>query len=266
MKIPPAWQAGAMGSLEVLSGSMHDSQGTTPHARRAMTMRELVAAIAHEVNQPLAAIVANADACLSWLGTEQPDLACMRKAAERIIRDGYRASAVLSSIHALFNVPSQAMSELDLNEVVRETFELMRNELNRYDVVLQVDLCTQLRGAWGNRIQLQQVLINLIKNAIESMSESVVRPLLVRVSTAIQGAMAMIAVEDSGSGFDAAAAERMFEPFFTTKREGTGVGLSICRSIVEAHGGILRATRKESAGSVFEFTVPLIQRPILLQN
>jgi hypothetical protein len=120
-----------------------------------------------------------------------------------------------------------------------------------------MDLCKQLGLIRGNRIQLQQVLINLIKNAVESMSDSVVRPLLVRVSTAIQGESAVVVVEDSGSGFDATAAEHMFEPFFTTKRKGTGVGLWICRSIVEAHGGALCATRKESPGSVFQFTVPI---------
>jgi C4-dicarboxylate-specific signal transduction histidine kinase len=262
MRNPPAWQAGELGSLEGPNSSMHDSQAMASHASRAMTMKELVAAIAHEVNQPLAAIVANADACLSWLGTDQPDTARVREATERIVRDVFRASAVLSSMRALLEVPLHAMSELDLNEIIRDIFDLMRNELNRYDVVLQIDLCKHLRGIWGNRIQLQQVLINLIKNAIESMSDSVLRPLLVRVSTAIQGELAVVAVEDSGSGFDAAAAEHMFEPFFTTKSEGTGVGLSICRSIVEAHGGVLFATRKESQGSVFQFTVPLISQPI----
>jgi C4-dicarboxylate-specific signal transduction histidine kinase len=266
MRNPPAWLAGELGSLEVPSGSMHDSQATASHAPRAMTMRELFAAIAHEVNQPLAAIVANADACLSWLDTDPPDMARVRKATERIVRDGYRASAVLSSIRTLLKVPSHAMSQLDLNEVIRDIFDLMHNELSRYDVVLQVDLCAHLRGIWGNRVQLQQVLINLIKNAIESMSDSVVRPLLVRVSTANQGEVAVVAVEDSGSGFDAAAAEHMFEPFFTTKRDGTGVGLSICRSIVEAHGGVLCATRKESPGSVFQFTVPLISQPISMRS
>ena len=223
-----------------------------------MTMRELVAAIEHEVNQPLAAIVANADACLSWLGTDQPDMARTRMATERIVKDAYRVGAVLSSIRALFEAPSPAMSELDLNEVIRDISDLMRNELSRYDAVLQIDLCKNLRYIRGNRIQLQQVLINLIKNAIESMSDSAVRPPLVRVSTAIQGELAVVAVEDSGRGFDSAAAEHMFEPFFTTKRGGTGVGLSICRSIVEAHGGVLCATGKESPGSVFQFTVPLI--------
>jgi C4-dicarboxylate-specific signal transduction histidine kinase len=266
MKNPPAWLAGAWGSLQVPTGSMHDSQATASQAPRAMTMRELIASIAHEVNQPLAAIVANADACLSWLGTDQPDLARVRKATERIVRDGYRASDVLSSIRAVLKTSAPAMSELNLNGVIRDTLDLMRNELIRYDVVLQIGLCKQLGCIWGNRIQLQQALINLIKNAIESMSDSVVRPLLVRVSTAVQGELAVVAVEDSGSGFDAAAAEHMFEPFFTTKREGTGVGLSICRSIVEAHGGVLCASRKESAGSVFQFTVPLIHPPTSIQN
>ena len=229
-------------------------------------MRELIASVAHEVNQPLAAIVANADACLSCLATDQPDLARVRRAAKRILRDGYRASVVLSSIRAVLENPVPAMSELNLNEIIRDIPDLMRNELSRYDVILQIDLCKQLGSIRGNRIQLQQVLVNLIKNAIESMSESVARPLLVRVSTAIRGKWAVVAVEDSGSGFDAATAEHMFEPFFTTKREGTGVGLSICRSIVESHGGVLCATRKQSPGSVFHFTVPLIHHPLSTQD
>jgi C4-dicarboxylate-specific signal transduction histidine kinase len=266
MRNPPAWLAGAWGSLELPICSLHDSQATASQAPRAMTMSELIASITHEVNQPLAAIVANADACLSYLGTDQPDLARVRKAAKRILRDGYRASAVLSSIRAVLESPPPSMSELNLNEVIRDILDLMRNELSRYDVILQINLCKQLGCIRGNRIQLQQVLVNLIKNAIESMIDSVVRPLLVRVSTAIQGELAVVAVEDSGSGFDAAAAEHMFEPFFTTKRKGTGVGLSICRSIVEAHGGVLSATRKESPGSVFQFTVPLIHPPISIQN
>jgi C4-dicarboxylate-specific signal transduction histidine kinase len=266
MRNPPAWLAGAWGSLAVPTGSPHDSQATASEAPRAMTIRELIASVAHEVNQPLAAIVANADACLSCLGADQPDLARVRRAAKRILRDGYRASAVLSSIRTLLESPVPAMSDLNLNEVIRDILDLMRNELSRYDVILQIDLCKRLGCIRGNRIQLQQVMVNLIKNAIESMSDSVVRPLLVRVSTAIQGKLAVVAVEDSGSGFDAAVAEHMFEPFFTTKREGTGVGLSICRSFVEAHGGVLYATRKQSPGSVFQFTLPLIHLPISIQN
>jgi C4-dicarboxylate-specific signal transduction histidine kinase len=266
MRNPPARLAGAWDSQEVPRGPLHDSQATPSQAPRAATMDELIASIAHEVNQPLAAIVANAEACLSCLGTDQPDLARVRKAAKRIVRDGYRASAVLSSIRAMLKSPVPAMSELNLNEVIRDIPDLMRNELSCYDVILQIDLCKQLGCIRGNRIQLQQVLVNLIKNAIESMIDSAVRPLLVRVSTAIQGEFAVVAVEDSGSGFEAAAAEHMFAPFFTTKRGGTGVGLSICRSIVEAHGGVLCATRKESPGSVFQFTVPLIHLPISIHT
>jgi C4-dicarboxylate-specific signal transduction histidine kinase len=221
-------------------------------------MRELVASIAHEVNQPLAAIVANAECCLSWLGTDPPDMTRARKAAERIVRDGYRASDVIEGIRASLKAPTPAMSQLDLNALIRDILELMRTELSCHDVVLQIELCKELRYVCGNRIQLQQVLINLIKNAIESMSESVARPLLVRVSSATQDQLAVVAVEDFGSGFDAIAEKSMFEPFFTTKRDGTGVGLPICRAIVEAHGGVLWARRKEAQGSVFLFTVPMI--------
>jgi len=266
MRNPRAWPASVWGSLEVPAGSPHDSQVTASAAPYAMPMTELIASIAHEVNQPLAAIVANADACLSCLGTDQLDLARARKAANRIVRDGYRASAVLSSIRSMLQSPAPAMSALNLNDVIRDVLDLVRHELSWHDVILQIDLCKQLGCIRGNRIQLQQVLVNLFKNAIESMIDSVVPPLLVRVSTAIRGELAVVAVEDSGSGFDDAAAEHMFEPFFTTKREGTGVGLSICRSIVEAHGGVLCATRKESPGSVFQFTVPLIHPPISVQN
>jgi C4-dicarboxylate-specific signal transduction histidine kinase len=266
MRNPPEWLAGACGSLEVPTGSLHASQDTASQSRRCMTMRELIASVAHEVNQPLAAIVANADACLSCLGTDQPDLARVRQVANRILRDGHRASAVLSSMRAVLESPVPATSELNLNEVIRDILDVMRNELSWHDVILQIDLCKQLGCIRGSRIQLQQVLVNLIKNAIESMIDSVVRPLLVRVSTAIQGELAVVAIEDSGSGFDAAAAAHMFEPFFTTKREGTGVGLSICRSIVEAHGGVLSATRKDAPGSVFQFTVPLIHPPMSTQN
>ena len=165
-------------------------------------------------------------------------MARAREAAQRIVRDGYRASDVLNNIRALLKTSAPTMSQLDLNRVIRDILELMRDELSRHDVVLQIDLCRKLRYVRGNRTQLQQVLINLIKNAIESMSDSVARPLLVRVSTAAQGQSAVVAVEDFGSGFDAIAEERMFEPFFTTKGEGTGVGLPICRSIVEAHRGV----------------------------
>lgn len=266
MRDLPAWEAAALGSPEGLSYASYDSPAAASHAPHTMTMRELIASIAHEVHQPLAAIVANADACLSWLGADPPDMARVREAAERIVRDGYRASAVLCSMRALNRVPSHAMSELDLNELIREVLDLMHNELGRGDLLLQLDLCGHLRGIWGNRIQLQQVLINLIKNAIESMSDSVSQPRLIRVSSAIQGEVAVVAVEDCGSGFDAAAAEQMFEPFFTTKRGGTGVGLWICRCIVEAHGGTLCATRKESQGSVFQFTVPLIHPSISTRN
>jgi C4-dicarboxylate-specific signal transduction histidine kinase len=255
-----AWRAGLLES-HALSAAITDLQPNRTNLPRLETIREFSASIAHEVNQPLAAIVANAESCLSWLGADPPDVTRARKAAERIVRDGNRAGAVLDSMRTLLNTRAPAMSHLDLNGVIRDILELMRNELGRYDVVLQIDLCRALRYVRGNRIQLQQVLVNLIKNAIESMTDSISRPLLVRVSTASQGSLALVAVEDFGSGFDAIEKECMFEPFFTTKPEGTGVGLPICRSIVEAHGGVLWACPKQAHGSVFKFTVPMINPP-----
>jgi C4-dicarboxylate-specific signal transduction histidine kinase len=260
-----AWQDEILSSAEPTVATLSDAQAGT-HASRVITLRELIASIAHEVNQPLTAIVANAESCLSWLATDTPDLGRVRKAAERIVRDGCRASAVVGSIRALLKAPAPSMSSLDINEVIRDILESMRSELSRYDVVLQIDLCKSLRCVLGNRIQLQQVLINLIKNAIESMSDSEARPLLVRVSTEAQGPAAVVAIEDFGIGFDAIAEESMFEPFFTTKREGTGVGLPICRSIVEAHGGALWACRKATHGSVFQFTVPMINPPLSMEH
>jgi signal transduction histidine kinase len=195
-----------------------------------------------------------------------PDVARVRKAAERIVKNGHHARAVLISMRAQLEAHTPVMSDLDLNKVIRDILDLMRTELIRYDVVLQIELCRYLGRIRGNRIQLQQVILNLVKNGIESMSESVIRPLLVRVSTKMNGDSAVVAVEDSGTGFDPAVAVRMFDPFFTTKRQGTGVGLPICRSIVEAHGGVLWATRGERQGSVFRFTVPLIRHDVSMEN
>jgi C4-dicarboxylate-specific signal transduction histidine kinase len=266
MKHRPRQDDGKLASMAVPNRSLVDSQASPYHTARPRTTRELVASIAHEVNQPLAAIVANAECCLTWLGTDQPDIARVRKAAERIVRNGHRASAVLNSMHAPLSVPTAEMSELDLNELIRDILDLMRTELSRCDVVLQIELCRYLGCIRGNRIQLQQVIFNLIKNGIESMSESPIRPLLVRVRTVMNGGLAVVAVEDCGPGIDTATAGRIFEPFFTTKRHGTGVGLSISRSIVEAHGGSLWAAGGETQGSVFQFTVPLIARQASMES
>jgi signal transduction histidine kinase len=232
----------------------------------AVSIREVAASIAHEVNQPLTAIVTIAESCLSWLSSDPQDMARLRKAAERIVRHGLRASEVLKSMVAQLEVANPVMSNLDLNEVVRDIVELMSAELCRSDVVLQVELCPRLGWVRGNRIQLQQVVLNLVKNGIEAMSESAIRPCLLRVSSAMNGGWAVIAVQDSGRGIDSASAERMFEPFFTTKSQGTGVGLSICRSIVEAHGGVISASPGETMGSVFQFTVPLISQRVAAEN
>jgi signal transduction histidine kinase len=248
------------------SGSLVDSRTAVTHAGCIMTPRELVASIAHEVNQPLAAIVAHAESCLNWLGTDQPDMARIRGAAERIVQNGHRASAVLNNIRTLLRASSTVMSTIDLNELIQEIPDLMHIERSRRDVVLQLELCPHIGCIRGNRIQLLQVVLNLITNGIESMSDSGIRSPLVRVTTAVRDGSALVAVEDSGPGFDVGIAERMFEPFFTTKPAGTGVGLSICRSFVESHGGVLWAVHREPCGSVFQFTVPLVDDNGLLEN
>jgi C4-dicarboxylate-specific signal transduction histidine kinase len=177
MNNPPACQAGAGNSLQAPAGSLHDSQATPPQAPRPMTMKELLASIAPEVNQPLAAIVANAEACLSCLGTDPPDLARVRKVSEHIVRDGHRACAVLSSIRAMFKRSCAGDVGAESQWGHPGYSWPHADELSWYDVILQIDLCKQLGCIRGNRIQLQQVLVNLIKNAIESMIDSVVRPL-----------------------------------------------------------------------------------------
>jgi signal transduction histidine kinase len=257
MGYPLSQQFGNLGSLAIPNESWASSQATASHAPQ-MTMRELIASIAHEVNQPLAAIVANAESCLSWLNADQPDMARARKAAERIVRDGHHAGNVLNGIRSQLKSALPAMLPLDLNEVVGDILELMRAELSQHEVVLHIELSSQLGYVRGNRTQLQQVLLNLVKNAVQSHRSGDPRPLIVRVSTAMHYGSAVLAVEDSGGGFDSTAAARLFEPFFTTKVQGTGVGLSICRAIVEAHGGAIWAMSKQPHGSVFQFSLPLV--------
>jgi C4-dicarboxylate-specific signal transduction histidine kinase len=223
-----------------------------------ISSREPLACIAHEVNQPLAAIVANAESCLLWLSSDRPDLARVRIAVERIVRNGHHASALIGSIRAAFRKRSPAISRLNLNEVIEDILSLMVAELHQCDIELKLDLCSDLGCVRGDRIQVQQVILNLVKNAVESMSGEGGKPRSLRISTSAElEGFALVAVEDCGDGIGAAAMSHIFDPFFTTKRDGMGVGLSICRSIVEAHGGRLCAANREPNGSVFRFTIPI---------
>jgi PAS domain S-box-containing protein len=234
-----------------------EAQLELAHANRVATMGQLTASIAHEVNQPLSAVAANAEACLRWLDRATPDMNAVRRSVEWIIADGNRASEVIRRVRALANKTSLEKVPLDVNGVVRETIQLVRRELSSHQVLLQMELAPALPMILGDRVQLQQVIINLVMNGIESMQLVTDRPreLVVR-SRQDETQQVLVSVADCGVGISAENADRLFTAFFTTKSSGMGMGLSICRSIIEAHGGRLWATACEPRGALFQFTIP----------
>ena len=237
--------------------ALRKAQEDLARVARLTTLGELSVSIAHEVNQPLMAIVTNAAACVRWLADDSFDLAEARQAAERVVRDGHRAGDVIASISSLTRKSRLETTQLDINEVIVDMLDILRAELRQHDVSLETELLPDLERVVGDRIQLRQVMLNLIMNGIEAMSATEGRPRVLRVSTRRNEAEhILIAVTDTGAQFDPALQERIFEPFFTTKPEGVGLGLSICRSIVEAHGGRLWASQNQPHGSTFLFTVP----------
>jgi C4-dicarboxylate-specific signal transduction histidine kinase len=225
---------------------------------RITTIGELTASIAHEVNQPLAAIVANADACVAWLGLQSPNLVEARAAAERAILGATRASEVISRIRSLINKASPERTQVQLNEVIEESVALAESQASRNDVFVEIELVPDLPVTLGDRIQLQQVILNLMLNGIESMSGVTTRPrrLMIR-SRAHEEDGICVSIQDFGIGVSAENMPRLFEPFFTTRSQGIGMGLAISRSIVEAHGGRLWAESTMNQGSVFQFTLPI---------
>jgi PAS domain S-box-containing protein len=227
------------------------------HANRVATMGQLTGSIAHEVNQPLMAIVTNAETCLAWLADGKSNLGEARQAAERIIRNGHRAGDIIRTILALARKSAPEMVPLDLNEAIQEVLTLMTGELRRHEVLLETRFAAGLALVVGDRTQLQQVILNLVANSIEAMSASIDQPRTLRVkSQTIVPDGVLVEVEDTGAGIDPTTMRRIFDAFFTTKSNGLGMGLSICRSIVEAHGGRLWASANVPRGSVFHFTVP----------
>jgi PAS domain S-box-containing protein len=227
------------------------------HANRIATMGQLTASIAHEVNQPIAAMVTNAQAALRWLNMQPPDPEEVRQALDRIVRNGRRAGDVISRMRALVRKAPPRKDQLDINETIREVIALTRSELHRTGTSLQTQLADGLPLVPGDRVQLQQVVLNLILNAVEAMSGSneVSRELL--ISTAADGASGVrIVVRDWGPGLKPESLDRLFEAFYTTKPDGMGMGLPICRSIIEAHGGRVWVTANVPHGAVFQFILP----------
>ncbi len=231
------------------------------HVARISTMGELSASIAHEVSQPLAAVIANAGASRRWLMHEAPNLVEARAALERIIRESGRASDVISRIRALSRKTAPQTARLQLNDVVHEVLTLAQSKLASHQISLTIDLSDTLPEVLGDRVQLQQVLLNLILNAIDAIHPVVDRPreLGIRTSSPSTGEVQLM-VRDSGIGLDSLAQSRLFEPFFTTKAEGMGLGLSISRRIVEAHGGQLRATPNSDYGTTLMINLPSAAR------
>ena len=236
--------------------ALHLSQAELAHVTRVMTMGELVASIAHEVNQPLGAIVTNGHACVRLLSQDAPDLDRSREVIGRMIEDGMRASEVIKRIRDLLHKAPPEKALLNINETIQEVIALVSSDVLRSKVELKTELAADLPSVLGDRIQLQQVILNLILNAKEAMSGVQSRPRVLLVSSRKSGDEVVVAVRDSGTGLDPKSVDEIFEPFFSTKPEGMGLGLSISRTIIEAHGGTLWATQNKDNGATIQFTIP----------
>ncbi len=233
------------------------SQAELARIGRALAVGEMAASIAHEISQPLAAIVANAHATLRWLDKASPDIDRARRAAERTLRDAGRASDVVARVRSMLAKDRDEVRPLDVNAVVAETLRFARPELRGAEVELQTRYGPALPKARADRTQLQQVILNLVLNAAESLRAAPQGRRRLTVTTERSGDDLQVCVADNGAGFPAEDAPRLFDPFFTTRRGGIGLGLSISRSIVEAHGGRIWAEPTEGGGATFRFTLPI---------
>jgi signal transduction histidine kinase len=241
--------------------ALAEAQAQLAHANRVATLGALAASIAHEVNQPLAAIVANGDANLHWLDRPAPDMAAVREGLAQMIADAERASNVVNRVRALARNKQPERIPLDLNAVIHDVVKLIGREIASHQVSLRLALAQNLPAVLGDRVELQQLIINLAINGIQAMAAIADRPrrLAIRSQRDEDGDVA-VAIEDSGNGIDPANANRLFDAFYTTKAGGMGLGLSICRAIVEAHGGRISACNSAAGGAVFSFTLPTAAR------
>jgi PAS domain S-box-containing protein len=236
---------------------LRDTQAELAHMTRVMTMGHLTASIAHELNQPLAGIITNASTCLRMLAADPPNVVGARETARRTIRDGNRAAEVITRLRALFSKRRTAIEAVDLNTATQEVIALTLTELQRASVNLRMELADDLPFVNGDRVQLQQVIMNLILNAVEAMDGVTGRPKELVVATEHDGAdHVRVVVQDAGVGFDSTTAEKLFNPFYTTKSHGMGIGLSVSRSIVENHQGRLWAQTNEGPGATFLVSIP----------
>jgi C4-dicarboxylate-specific signal transduction histidine kinase len=236
--------------------ALRQAQGDLARISRVTTMGELTASLAHEVNQPIAAAVTDASTCLRWLTRAEPDLAEAREAASRVVRDAARATEIIGRIRSLFKKGVSQRELLDVNEIIRGMVDLLRSEATRYSILMRTELSEDLPQIMGDRVQLQQVLMNLMINGIEAMKDvDRTRELAVKSQT-VEDEQLMVSVSDTGVGLPPQQADQIFNPFFTTKDDGTGMGLRISRTIVESHGGRLWAADNAPRGATFHLTLP----------
>ena len=234
--------------------TLRQAQVDLAHISRVTTMGELAASLSHELNQPIAATVTNADACLRWLARDTPDLEEARTAAMRIVKDGRRASEIINRIHSFFKKGSAERKSVDVDDVIREMIVLLGNELTRNSISVRAELAADLPHVMADRVQLQQVVMNLVMNSIAAMKDvDGKRELAIRAQQA-EDQQVMVCVSDTGVGLPPQQADKVFNAFFTTKPEGTGMGLSISRSIVEMHGG---PADNCPCGASFYFILPV---------
>jgi signal transduction histidine kinase len=254
-------EIGAMAeSAEVFKDSMIErgrAQAELARAGRVTTMGQLVASISHEINQPLTGILTNSETCQRLLKRDNPDLDDVRDALSSITSDGKRAAKIIENIRALARKSRPQLAKVDINSTIEEILMLTRTESAQNNIVVRTDLSKEERTVFGDRIQLQQVVLNLIVNGIEAMNAVMDRPKVLTISSERSDGAILVAVKDTGPGIDPAVADRIFESLFTTKANGMGMGLSICRSIIEAHGGRLWASPNTPHGAIFQFTLPI---------
>ncbi len=236
--------------------ALRQAQADLARVNRVTTMGELTASLAHEVNQPIAAAVTNANTCLRWLTRDHPDLEEAREAAMRIVKDGTRAAEIISRIRLLFKKGAPERELVDVNDVIREMIVLLRGEATRYSISFRTELAADLPQIMGDRVQLQQVFMNLMLNGIDAMKNMNAGGELTIKSRQAENDKLLISVSDTGVGLPAQQADQIFKAFFTTKVQGTGMGLSISRSIVESHGGHLWAANNSPGGASFHVTLP----------
>ena len=249
--------------MRARESALETARSELARVSRLTTLGELTTSIAHEVGQPLGAMVASAGAGARWLAADPPAIAEAQAALDNIVADGKRAREVIARIRALAKRQAPREDRLDINHKIAEVLALTEHELRSHDIVLRTELDRTLPRVAGDRVQLQQVLLNLIVNAVEAMSAVHDRSReLTIVSRQDEPDAVLVEVRDSGSGLDSQRAEQVFEAFYTTKTEGIGIGLSISRSIIEAHGGRLWASANAPHGAVFQFSLPVTEEAV----